>query len=80
MNIPAELNGIVSIDPGIHSGDICFVGTRVPLATFIDYITVGSTMEEFLDGFPGVSAEQANAALHWLGAAGRSAIGLAEAS
>jgi len=54
---------IVSINPGRVSGIACFVGTRVPLQILWDHLEEGPSMDDFLDGFEGVSREQAQAAL-----------------
>ncbi len=54
-------DSVVSIDPEVMSGTPCFRGTRVPVQTLLDYIEGG--IEDFLDGFPGVSREQAMAFL-----------------
>ena len=54
---------IITTDPQIMSGTPVFTGTRVPVATLIDYLAGGETLEEFLDGFPGVRREQAEAFL-----------------
>jgi uncharacterized protein (DUF433 family) len=56
-------NEIVTIDPEIMGGTPCFTGTRVPVDTLLDYIEGGDTLDRFLDGFPGVSREQAVAFL-----------------
>lgn len=55
--------GIVHSDPEIHSGTPVFVGTRVPVATFVEYIEGGYTLDVFLDHFPSVRREQAVAFL-----------------
>lgn len=49
---------IVSIDPEIMGGTPCFVGTRVPIQTLLDYVEAGDSIDEFLDGFPTVSKAQ----------------------
>ena len=54
---------IVSRDPDVVSGVLVFTGTRVPAQTLIDYIKSGETLDRFLDGFPAVSREQADAVL-----------------
>jgi uncharacterized protein (DUF433 family) len=54
---------IVHSDPDILGGTPVFVGTRVPLRNFIDYLERGYSLDEFLDAFPSVSREQAVAAL-----------------
>ena len=40
-------------------GTACFAGTRVPIQALIDHLEGGSTLEEFLAGFPAVTREQA---------------------
>ncbi len=50
-------------DPEIMGGTPVFTGTRVPVQTLLDYLEGGDTLDEFLDGFPGVRREQAIAFL-----------------
>lgn len=50
-------------DPEIMGGTPVFQGTRVPVQTLLDYLEGGEPLDEFLDGFPGVSREQAIAFL-----------------
>lgn len=52
---------IVHSDPDILGGVPVFVGTRVPVKTLLDYLEAGDSLDEFLDHFPSVSREQANA-------------------
>jgi uncharacterized protein (DUF433 family) len=59
----APRSGIVSANMERVSGTPCFVGTRVPIRNLWDYLEAGASMDNFLDGFPGVSHEQAKAAL-----------------
>jgi len=54
---------IITIDAGIMSGTPVFTGTRVPVESLIDHIVAGDTLEDFLDGFPSVRREQAEAFL-----------------
>lgn len=54
---------VVHSDPDILGGTPVFVGTRVPVQAFIDYLEGGHSLDEFLDDFPSVSREQAVAAL-----------------
>ena len=54
---------VVHSDPDIHSGTPVFVGTRVPVQTFIEYLEGGYDIDEFLDNFPSVRREQAMAFL-----------------
>ena len=43
---------IVHSDPEIVSGTPVFVGTRVPVRSFLVYLAKGETLEEFLAGVP----------------------------
>ena len=45
------------------SGTPVFAGTRVPVQTFFEYIEGGEPLEVFLDHFPGVTREHAEAVL-----------------
>ncbi len=59
----ARRQSVVHSDPGILGGTPVFVGTRVSVKTLYDYLEAGDSLDEFLDDFPGVSREQAIAAL-----------------
>lgn len=58
---------IIHSDPDILGGTPVFVGTRVPLKNFLDYIEGGDTLDEFLDDFPSVTRKQAVEALKLAG-------------
>ncbi len=47
-----QTRGIVHRDPEIMSGVSVFVGTRVPLKTFFDYLEGESGFREFINDFP----------------------------
>jgi uncharacterized protein (DUF433 family) len=51
---------IVQCDPTIMSGVPVFTGTRVPVQNLLDYIDAGTSLDEFLEDFPGVKREQAS--------------------
>jgi uncharacterized protein (DUF433 family) len=53
----------VDRDPGKLGGEYCFAGTRVSVAALFDHLDRGSTVDEFLEWFPSVSAEQVHAVL-----------------
>ena len=53
----------VSRDPEVRSGELGFAGTRVEVKTLVDYIKAGHTLGDFLEGFPTVSRDQAEAYL-----------------
>ena len=52
-------------DQEILGGMPVFAGTRVPIQTMIEYLERGLPLEEFLDDFPTVSLEQAQAVLNF---------------
>ena len=59
---------VVKVDPEIMSGTPCFAGTRVPSQTLIDCLEAGETLDDFLEGFPSVTREQAATYLEEAGA------------
>ena len=59
----ARYDPVGSRDPEVMHGELVFAGTRVPAKTFVDYIKAGHTLDDFLDGFPTVSREGAEAYL-----------------
>jgi len=60
---PMGTNRVVSRDPEVLGGTLVFAGTRVPVQTLIDYLKAGETLDRFLEGFPTVEREQAEAYL-----------------
>ncbi|HET6843216.1 MAG TPA: DUF433 domain-containing protein [Candidatus Angelobacter sp.] len=50
-------------NPAILSGEPVFRGTRVPFKSLTDYLEHGRSISEFLEDFPGVSRQDAVAAL-----------------
>jgi uncharacterized protein (DUF433 family) len=55
---------LITIHPDLVSGAPCFAGTRVPIKNLFDYLEGGESLEDFLEGFPGISREQAIGVLH----------------
>ena len=53
------LFGLIWINPQRVSGAPCFYGTRVPIKNLFDSLAAGETLEDFLEGFEGVTREQA---------------------
>ncbi len=54
---------VVSRDPDVMHGELVFTGTRVPVKTLVDYIKAGHTLDDFLEGFPTVHRDKAEAYL-----------------
>lgn len=59
----ANSESVIMQDPEILSGEPVFRGTRVPFRVLLDYLEGGDTLDEFLEQYPGVTREQAIAAL-----------------
>jgi uncharacterized protein (DUF433 family) len=48
---------LVEVIPGKVSGRPIVVGTRIPADLVIDYFDHGTSMDEFLENYPGLSKE-----------------------
>ena len=53
---------VIVVDPEILGGTPVFRGTRVAIQTFFDHLE-SSSLDDFLEGFPSVSREQAEAVM-----------------
>ena len=53
-----DLGRVVSRNPEVHSGDLVFAATRVPVDTLVDYLKSDHSVEEFLRDFPTVERWQ----------------------
>jgi uncharacterized protein (DUF433 family) len=76
MRIPEELHGVLTADADVLSGAVRFKGTRVPVQALVDTLTCNHSIEYFLEGFPDVTKEQAQAVLVWEQNQARRAFGL----
>lgn len=54
---------VIEVDVNKVSGTPVFAGTRVPIKNLFDYLEGGDSLEDFLEGFPPVTREQAIAVL-----------------
>ena len=63
--IPEQLKDILSSDPDTLGGVVCFKSTRIPVRILFDHINHGIALEEFLEGFPSVSREEALRVMEW---------------
>lgn len=80
MKIPESLRNILDSQPEIVSGAVCFKGTRVPVQALFDTLDDGDGLSAFLEGYPAVAREQAEAVVHWQQNQARLALGLDLAS
>jgi uncharacterized protein (DUF433 family) len=53
------LFGLIWINPARVSGTPCFYASRVPVQTLFDCFAAGESLDDFLEGFDGVTREQA---------------------
>lgn len=58
-----SLSQAVSKDPNIMSGELVFVGTRVPVWMLFDHIRHNHPLTEFFENYPGVSPSQVDVVL-----------------
>jgi uncharacterized protein (DUF433 family) len=65
MTIPRELKGTLVSTPDTLHGAARFAGTRVFAQSLFDYVMKGKSINTFLDHFPDVTQEQAQAVLRW---------------
>lgn len=48
----------VSVHPEIQDGAPVFSGTRIRIETFVDFLRIGVSVNEFLDEFPSITRDQ----------------------
>ncbi len=49
----------ISVHPEIQDGAPVFSGTRIRVETFLDFMRIGVSVNEFLDEFPSITRDQA---------------------
>ena len=60
-----ELQGILVSTPETLGGSVRFEGTRIPVQALLDTLDDGDGIAEFLDQWPDVTREQAEAVIRW---------------
>lgn len=58
-----KLHQYITVSPDVQFGKPVFKGTRVPVQSLFFHLEQGVGLNEFLEDFPGVSKEQAEAVL-----------------
>ena len=53
----------IRTDPNVVTGTPCFAGTRVPVRLLFSLLAAGETVDDFLEGYPTVHADQVRAVL-----------------
>jgi uncharacterized protein (DUF433 family) len=54
-----NLFNAISVHPEVQDGAPVFSGTRIRVETFVDYMRIGISINEFLDEFPSITRDQA---------------------
>jgi len=80
MNIPSELEHVLTSSSDTLSGAVRFRGTRVPIQALLDTVGTGGSVEDFLQGYPDVSRLQVEAVLKWSANEARVTFGLKRVS
>ena len=80
MTIPRELQTILSSDPEVMGGDICFTNTRIPVVMLLDNLSDGIPLQEFYENYPSLTPQQVNPVLEWENRQAKLALGLETAS
>lgn len=62
-----KMHKLINSDPEIMGGTAVFMGTRVPVKALMDYLRLGHTLNDFLEAFPTVEREHAQAVLDLAG-------------
>ena len=62
-----KVEELIEVDPEKLGGTPVFSGTRVPIQNLFDCLESGESLVEFLEQFPTVTREQAQAAINLLG-------------
>ena len=76
MNVPDDLDSILSSEPDVMSGAICFVGTRIPVSIFLDNLRAGVPVDEFRDAYPDLTRSTIQAVIDWEDAQARRLLGI----
>ncbi|HWD39375.1 MAG TPA: DUF433 domain-containing protein [Fimbriimonas sp.] len=67
---------ILSSDPEVMGGDICFTGTRIPVVMLLDNIAAGVPLVEFYENYPSLTPRQVDPVLEWENRQAKLALGL----
>ena len=63
--LPDAKNPLIWINPERVSGAPCFYKTRLPIDSLFDNLEDGVSLDEWLDAFPDITREQAQAVLEY---------------
>jgi uncharacterized protein (DUF433 family) len=60
-----ELLERITVDPGICFGKPCIRGHRIWVSLILDFLASGSTIEELLAEYPGLTVDDIRACIAW---------------
>jgi uncharacterized protein (DUF433 family) len=58
-----DYHRLITIEPGKRSGKPCIRGLRITVTDILEYLAAGMSVEQILDEFPDLTAEDIRAAL-----------------
>ena len=67
-NAPSS-KALLTSDPQVMGGRLVFRGTRIPVEVLFDNLADGMSLDDILDAYPGLSRDDAVAAIELGGAA-----------
>ena len=76
MTVPTELKDILSSDPDVMGGAICFTETRIPVDILLDNVAAGTDWNEFYENYPSLTPSMVKPVLQWENKQARKAMGL----
>lgn len=65
MATSTEWHKRIVVDPGVHHGDPCIAGTRVPVSAIVGSLADGDSPEQVLKSYPQLTREDIQAALRF---------------
>ena len=77
--IPKALQHILSTDPEVMGGAICFTGTRIPVQTLLDNLLAAIPIEVILDAYPSLTRDVIQEVINWEDEQARDALGIEQA-
>ena len=64
--IKKELKNIIYSDKNVLGGNPCFIGTRVTVATILEYLSLGWSIKDLKKAYPTVKSEYISQLIHTL--------------
>ena len=65
MRLAMNWKALISTNPLVMHGAVCFTGTRIPVSVVLDNLAAGETPDLILNEYPSLSAEHIPAAMSY---------------